>query len=64
LREQEGFSEEAIKEETYACATELFQQFKYEANVWYNRNSTHWTFLQTHSYIVNKFHHVFRVCAP
>lgn len=62
--EDEGFSSEQIMEEEYACATELFQQYKYEVNVWYNRNSTHWTFLQTNSYIINKFHHVFRVCAP
>jgi len=62
--EDEGFSAEQIMEEEYACATELFQQYKYEVNVWYNRNSTHWTFLQTNSYIINKFHHVFRVCAP
>jgi hypothetical protein len=46
------------------CATEIYQQFKWQANLHFNSGYTHWTFLQTQGYIVSQFGHVYQVCAP
>ena len=34
-------------EEGEACAPGMYQQFKFEANHYYERNTTHWSLLQT-----------------
>eukprot|EP00392_Amoebophrya_sp_AT5.2_P015384 g15586.t1 len=52
------------EEKELACAGTMYQQFKFEASNYYTRNETHWTLLQTQTYIMNSFHHVAEICAP
>lgn len=52
------------EESEWACATDMFQRFKYETNLYYETNATYWTLLQAQSYMIGRFDHVFRVCAP
>ncbi|CAD7946645.1 unnamed protein product [Amoebophrya sp. A120] len=60
----EAHEKKMQEERDLACASTMYQQFKFETANYYNRNETHWTLLQAQTYIMNSFHHVAGVCAP
>ncbi|CAD7949595.1 unnamed protein product [Amoebophrya sp. A25] len=65
VHHQREVGEKKLEEElSLACASTMYQQFKFEASNYYNRNQTHWTLLQTQTYIMGSFQHVAKVCAP